>query len=103
MKDTIFRQYDIRGKVGSEIELDKVYDLTRAILYFFKEQNSHLKTIAVGNDGRTHSPQIKEEVFRAIKDSGLNIFYVGMCPSPVLYFAMHKLPRRCRVDDNRIS
>jgi len=37
MNDTIFREYDIRGKVGDELVLDEVYNLTRAIAYYFKQ------------------------------------------------------------------
>jgi phosphomannomutase/phosphoglucomutase len=92
MKDQIFREYDIRGKVPSELSVDEVYKLTKAVLYFFKEQNPNLKSIAVGNDGRIHSPQIKEEMCRAIQDSGCDVFYIGMCTSPILYYTMHNFP-----------
>lgn len=92
MLDVIFREYDIRGKVGSELVIDQVYDLTRAILFYLHQQNPEVKTVAVGMDGRVHSEEIKKEVCRAIQDSGMNALFIGMCPSPVLYFAMHTLP-----------
>lgn len=89
MQHNVFRQYDIRGKVGAEFDLDQVYDLTKAIAYYFVQQNPQLKTFAVGMDGRTHSPMVKEQVCKALIDSGLNVMFVGTCPSPVLYFSMH--------------
>ena len=46
----------------------------------------------VGFDGRVHSQQIKEEVCRALQDSGLNVICIGLCPTPVMYFALHTLP-----------
>lgn len=92
MLDVIFREYDIRGKVGSELLIDQVYDLTRAIIYYLEQQQPEIKTIAVGMDARLHSQAIKEEVCRAIQDSGLNVLFIGMCPSPVLYFALHTQP-----------
>jgi phosphomannomutase / phosphoglucomutase len=92
MKDTIFREYDIRGKVGSELVVGEVYDLTRAIAYYFKEIDSEVKTIAVGMDGRLHSPTIKDEICRALTDSGLDVVYIGVCPTPVLYFALYTMP-----------
>lgn len=92
MLDVIFREYDIRGKVGSELVIDQVYDLTRAILYYLKQQNPEIKTIAVGMDGRLHSQEIKDELCRAIQDSGMDVLFIGMCPSPVLYFALHTQP-----------
>lgn len=92
MKDTIFREYDIRGKVNGELSIEKVYDLARAIAVYLLEQNPALTTVAVGMDGRTHSPAIKEELCRGLLDSGLSVTFLGVCPSPALYFALHTLP-----------
>ncbi len=92
MNDSIFRKYDLRGKVGTELIIDDVYDLTRAIVYYYAQQELKLKTIAVGMDGRVHSPAIKEEVCRAIQDAGFDALFIGTCPSPVLYFTMHTQP-----------
>lgn len=88
MNDVIFRQYDIRGKVGLELVIDEVYSLTHAILHYFKQRNPALKTIAVGADGRIHSPVIKQEVCRAIQDAGLDVLFIGVCPTPVMYFCL---------------
>jgi phosphomannomutase / phosphoglucomutase len=92
MNDAIFRKYDLRGKVGTELIIDDVYDLTKAILFYCAQQEPLLTTVAVGMDGRVHSPAIKDEVCRAIQDSGLHVLFIGTCPSPVLYFAMHTQP-----------
>ncbi len=92
MQDHIFRMYDIRGKVGTELLVQEVESLTHAIAYYFKQQKQSLKTVAVGADGRTHSPAIKELVCKALQESGLNVLFVGICPSPVLYFSLFTLP-----------
>jgi len=92
MKDSIFRKYDIRGKVGSELQLDRVYDLGRAIAFYFLQRNPNMKTVAIGMDGRTHSPAIKKDLCAALQDSGLDVVFVGTCPSPVLYFACYTCP-----------
>lgn len=92
MSDAIFRMYDIRGKVGSEMPIDQVYDLTRAIAYYFVQQNPDVKTVAVGADGRIHSPEITKSVCKALQDSGLHVLFVGICPSPVLYFSLFHHP-----------
>lgn len=88
MKENIFRQYDIRGKVGSELDLNQVYDLGLAIAVYFKENKKDIKTVAIGMDGRSHSKDIKESLTKAMQDSGLDVVFVGMCPTPVLYFCM---------------
>jgi phosphomannomutase/phosphoglucomutase len=92
MQDTIFREYDIRGKVGDEFVIEEAYALACAIAYYFKQQKPDVKVLAVGMDGRTHSPAFKEEITRALLDSGLDVLFIGVCPSPVLYFALQGLP-----------
>lgn len=92
MRDIIFREYDIRGKVGSELTLDRVYDLGRAIAFYFVQNNPSVKVVAVGMDGRIHSPAIKDSIVQALQDSGLDVIFVGICPAPVVYFAPYKLP-----------
>lgn len=92
MQDSFFRKYDLRGKVGTELIIDDVYDLAHAIIFYCAQQEPSLKTIAVGMDGRVHSPAIKEEVCRAIQDAGFDALFIGTCPSPVMYFAMHTQP-----------
>ncbi len=91
MVEHIFREYDIRGIVGTQFPVDQVYALTKAIAVFFKQENPHLTTVAVGMDGRTHSPAIKEEMVRALRDSGINVLFIGTCPTPVLYFSQHAM------------
>ena len=92
MHDSIFREYDIRGKIGSELVINDIYDLSRSIAYYFKQKNPQVKTIAVGMDGRLSSPTIKERMVSALQDSGMNVIFIGICPSPVLYFALHTMP-----------
>jgi phosphomannomutase/phosphoglucomutase len=92
MQDVVFREYDIRGKVDTELVLDEMYDLARAIAAYLHSQKPDIKTIAVGMDGRTHSPQIRDEVSRGLLDSGLDVLFVGVCPTPALYFATYTLP-----------
>lgn len=92
MQKHIFREYDIRGIVGTELLLDEVYPLTRAIAAYFLRERPSVHTVVVARDGRTHSPAIEAAVCKALCDSGLNVLLLGLCPTPVLYFALHKLP-----------
>ncbi|KKP35734.1 MAG: Phosphomannomutase/phosphoglucomutase [candidate division TM6 bacterium GW2011_GWF2_32_72] len=87
MKDHVFKQYDIRGKIGSEIDLDQVYDLGCAIAFYLKQQSPSVQRIVVGMDGRDHSPIIKKHLCSALVDSGLDVVFLGLCPSPLLYFS----------------
>jgi len=88
MKDTVFRKYDIRGKVGEELDIDQTYDLGLALAYYFLQKTPETKVVAIGMDGRTHSPYIKNCLRDAMTDSGLDVIFIGVCPSPVLYFSL---------------
>jgi len=87
MQATAFKKYDIRGIIEKEIIIEDTYRLTHAITTYFKQQQPDLKTIIVGMDGRTHSPLIKEQICKALRDSGINAIFIGVCTTPLFYFA----------------
>ena len=89
INDSAFREYDIRGIVGEELPIEATYDLANAITVYFKQKQPNLKKIALAIDGRVHSPSIKEHVCSAITDSGIDVLFIGMCPTPALYFSQH--------------
>jgi len=92
MKETIFREYDIRGIVGTELIIDEVYDLGRAMAFYLLQCNAAVKTVAVAMDGREHSPAIKKNLCRALQESGLDVVFLGICTSPMVYFATYTMP-----------
>ena len=92
MKDVIFREYDIRGIVDHELYIDQVYDLARAIAYYFHQHNPTIRTLALGMDGRIHAAAIKDEICRAFIDSGIDVLFIGICPTPALYFSLFTKP-----------
>ena len=92
MISQIFRKYDIRGKVGIDFQITDIYPITLAVAAYFKKYQPLIKTVALGMDGRLHSPAIKDQVTQALLDAGLDVLFIGVCSSPVLYFATHKLP-----------
>jgi phosphomannomutase / phosphoglucomutase len=90
MQKQLFRQYDIRGKIGTEISIDDFYTLTHAILAFFIEQNC--TAIVVGMDGRTHCPAIFNQIAAACKIAGIDFHFLGVCSTPIAVFAQYNLP-----------
>jgi phosphomannomutase/phosphoglucomutase len=91
MLDNIFREYDIRGIVGTELIIEECYHLGQAIVSFLASKHPTSKTIIVGRDGRLHSTAIYEQITRAITDLGFDVIDVGVCPTPVVYFAVQHL------------
>lgn len=88
MKHNVFREYDIRGIVSTELVIEEMGELTQAIVTYFKEQDPLLTTVVVGMDGRLHSQPIKERVIAAIRACGINVVDIGVCPTPVFYFSL---------------
>jgi phosphomannomutase len=66
---TILREYDIRGVVGSTLNPDDAYALGRS--YAALAVSEGAKRIAVGRDGRTHSPELEEALVRGLNEGGL--------------------------------
>jgi phosphomannomutase len=86
---TILREYDIRGIVGDTLGEADAYALGRTFAAMALEQGA--RRIAVGRDGRTHSPMLEQALLRGLTEGGLDVVRVGMGPSPMLYFATHEL------------
>jgi phosphomannomutase/phosphoglucomutase len=90
MQKQLFRQYDIRGKIGTEISINDFYNLTHAILAFFAQQGC--TSIVVGMDGRTHCPAIFNQIAAACKVAGIDLYFLGICSTPISIFAHYNLP-----------
>ena len=88
MKLTIFREYDIRGIVGEEFELDEIQLLSTAIVTYFKLHNPATKQLIVGMDGRSSSPAIKKALTQAALDAGIDVIDIGLCTTPIFYYSL---------------
>jgi phosphomannomutase/phosphoglucomutase len=86
----IFRSYDIRGIVGTQITPQLVHEIGRALGSLALEQGEH--SLLVGRDGRTHSPQLAEALINGILKTGCHVIDIGLVPTPVLYFSTFHHP-----------
>jgi phosphomannomutase / phosphoglucomutase len=91
VKANIFREYDIRGIVGEEFDLESAYDLAKAITTYMHQQHPEKRAFIIGRDGRTHSEIIQNHMTQAVLDLGFDVIDIGICPTPVLYFAVQHL------------
>lgn len=89
---SIFKEYDIRGVVGEEFTVEETYDIAAAIATYYQEKDTSVKTVALGADGRVHSPLIRKQVTQALRDFGFDVLDIGTCTTPVMYFSLHTLP-----------
>jgi len=91
MQKHIVRKSNIRGMVGIDFEVDELYVFTQAFLIWL-ERTTVLQKVAVGMDGRLHSSAIYHKVAQAIVDAGHQVYFVGVCPTPVLVHSLYALP-----------
>ena len=82
---SILREYDVRGIVGDTLSDRDAYALGRGYAALARSEDA--KKIAVGRDGRSHSPELEDALVRGLTEGGLDVVRVGMGPSPMLYFA----------------
>ncbi|MEI7812234.1 MAG: phosphomannomutase [Ignavibacteria bacterium] len=77
-----FKAYDIRGKIGSELNKELAYNIGRAYTKLLG-----LKTIVIGHDIRSSSEELSEALVAGLTDSGVNVIDIGLCGTEMIYFA----------------
>ncbi|MGE4295450.1 MAG: phosphomannomutase/phosphoglucomutase [Campylobacterales bacterium] len=80
---SIYREYDIRGIFEKELNETSV----KRIGFFLGQKIGAGKTVAIGFDARTHSPVLFGWLASGFNHAGLKVLNLGMCPTPVSYFA----------------
>jgi phosphomannomutase/phosphoglucomutase len=88
---SIFRQYDVRGLVGSQLTGDLARALGRAFASAAWTRLAHAPVIAVGRDNRPSGDELAQGVRRGIVEAGGTAIDVGTLPTPALYFAVTAL------------
>ncbi len=83
---TCFKAYDIRGKLGEELNTDIAYRIGRAYGEFLKP-----KKVTVGGDARATSEELKLAVAEGLMDSGVDVIDIGMVGTEEIYFSAFHL------------
>ena len=86
----VLREYDIRGIVGKDLTVNTAYSIGRTFGHIVCDKFSN-KSIAVGYDGRLTSLSLHNALCVGLLESGVNVFSIGMCPTPMTYFAHYHL------------
>lgn len=87
---SMFREYDIRGRVSDEqLCPDNVYKIVKAYSKYLIKRNI-LKSV-VGYDNRTCSPAFAEAAIKALREEGIDVYFIGLTLSPAAYFAQYHL------------
>ena len=89
LNPAIFKAYDIRGIVKTDLTPDAVKQIGQAFASESLAQNSN--TVVIARDGRLSSPDLSKALAEGLQKGGCNVIDVGLVPTPVLYFAAHYL------------
>jgi phosphomannomutase/phosphoglucomutase len=92
---SIFRAYDIRGIVGTDLTEENVYLIGKAIGSLARER--HQYQIVIARDGRVSGPALSAALCEGILSTGCDVVDLGMVPTPLLYYATHQLDQRSGV------
>ena len=88
MKSHIFRQYDIRGIVGEDLDAEVTEAVGRAFGSRVRlDSSSRSPTVAVGYDNRSTSPALAKGLIAGIRSAGVDVLDIGTVPTPVLYWS----------------
>ncbi len=95
---SMFREYDIRGRVSDE-ELcpENVYRIVKA---YSKYLHAHgIDRAVVGYDNRSCSPSFEQAAIKALTESGIDVWDIGLAVTPLAYFAQYHLgcPGACMI------
>lgn len=88
MKDKIFREYDIRGKVPSDINEEVAYKIGLGYGSFLQEFLNQ-NTCIVSHDNRVSSESLHNSLIKGLLETGINVIDYGLTTSPMHYYARH--------------
>lgn len=85
----VIRAYDIRGRVGKDIDRGGAYAL--GLSYAAAARCAGASRIGVARDGRLSSPTLEQALVWGLMDGGMRVTRLGLAPTPMLNFAVREL------------
>ncbi len=82
---SVFRAYDIRGRVDGDLTVELVRSLGRAVALEADEVGD--QTVLVARDTRPSGEALSQALVEGLCASGRDVIDLGVVPTPVLYFA----------------
>jgi phosphomannomutase/phosphoglucomutase len=86
----IFREYDIRGIAGTDLTHATARLIGLGYAAYLREQGE-AGAIAVGRDNRPSGSGLRDGLVEGLREAGLDVVDIGVVPTPVTYWAQHKL------------
>ena len=82
---TIFREYDIRGEYGTQIDAETAY--TIGLAYGTKIRSLGKSKCVVGHDNRISGEELTRALLEGILKTGVDVVYLNLVTTPMYYFA----------------
>ena len=93
MNPQVFREYDIRGLVATDLTPQFAEQLGRGLGSYLQEKtNGQATRLALGRDVRISSVRLRERMIAGLNAAGIDVMDVGVVPTPLTYFAANTLP-----------
>ena len=89
MNPSVFREYDIRGLAEVDFDADFARLLGKVHGTLVRARGG--TRVSVGRDCRATSDSYAEAVIAGLLSTGLKVYDIGICPTPVLYFSLFHL------------
>ena len=90
MTSSVFKAYDIRGLVGSELTVDFCFATGVAFTRFLAQEREP-GTVVIGEDMRPSSPDFADAFSAGLTSQGMDVIRIGLASTDMLYFAAGKL------------
>lgn len=88
-RQNIFREYDIRGIVGDDIDAQTVLAIGRSYGAAAREKGA--KKVAVGRDCRPSSEDFSAALTEGIISEGVGVVDIGLVSTPMMYFSIFNM------------
>lgn len=90
---SIFRAYDIRGLVDSQLNENVYFTIGFALARILKQLNR--EKIAIAYDGRLTSQSYARALEQALSGQDIRVTLLGVVPTACMYYATHHLDMDC--------
>jgi phosphomannomutase len=85
----IFKAYDVRGIVPSELNEDLARQIGLAFQHVLDAEDRALgNTVVVSRDMRSHSEGLSQALIEGLTAAGLDVLDIGLATTPMSYFAV---------------
>lgn len=88
VNEEIFREYDIRGIYGTDLDIDVAYTIGRSFASYIKEQGND--EVIVGNDNRESGTILSNGLIKGLLEGGVKVINLGLVTTPMYYYAKKK-------------